>query len=844
MALFETFKNVAKGYLEDHLGTPKNIVQEPVQESMSQDNGHSTEPVASSERRPLWNFGTVNDRLSFPHKEPLPMPSRDPAQEALSLVNAQSKAAMQETQSNINAQNCGPEQVMDLATGTVTGDVSVAQTPADLGLSMATSNAPTVPFNPMPTGKDPKVVEQQLQSFQRANAGQMSVPGSESSSIFAKFRKGATGTAPDLSYVEDARKRVDRQVDMQEEITKRWAMARSGRDYVKGMSIDDIPAAAMVLAMKEVPTPAYVTEAQKYYQTVVAQYGHDVSVLKELAKQDEALRTAINTQVAYANEQYQRASAAKDLGISMGAYTKGEQVVFFDQNGARSISHVDKDMAESMAKQADQITKSMEAYEKRVASGEDVSKLTGSVVQTWNSAVSSGSIDANTGYSRILGYLSHENTWTLEDKMLASKLESQGYNQQSVVTAIAINHVPSLRQKMMEMVALNKQAADTGVGKMSGGALNTIYSSADAATMVNAMQEIELQRSKEAYIRYAFQRDGDRALEHIASDSKLLAQFVDKNDPETYSALRDYALADNEVVKLDARARVADLMEKSQQLDVKLSGQVLTGNFGETAVKDRIQFMRDDGAMQRAAGGNQGLATVLEVNAEKFRGATGLYDATTMRDKVRQIVAGNKDKSLEDLIKEFQRAKIGEGLTKAEWERATTLAAQVSPRASTAYADEVLRNIDAAAYSRSLRSDHTFVVPGEAFQSMQMLANGYGVTLDKSMYRARPDGTFAVTLSPQKMALYNAMEQVTPAINQLIAKGQKPTVGQMKEVLASNSPKQLAAFEALCGSLMDTTLEQYANNLWRKYVGEQEELARMQRLMAQTQAATGGGDGR
>lgn len=848
MAIFDTIKNAAKGYVEDHLGAPQPAqnepAQEPAPETAAQNNARSAKPVAPSERRPLWDFRGVGDRLSFPHKDQQFL--RDPAQEVLSLANAQSKAAMQETQSNINAQNCGPEQVMDLATGAVTDNVSMAQTPADLGLSTATSNTPTVPLNPMPTGKDPKDVEQQLQQFQRANSMQTPMaPGSASGDVFARFRKGGAGTTPDLSYAEDARERADRHVDMQEEIVKRWAMARSGRDYVKGMPIEDIPAAAMILAMKEVPTPSYVTEARQYYQTVVTQYGHDVSVLRELAKQDENLRAAINTQVAYANERYQSASAAKDLGISLGTYTKGEKVVFFDQNGARSISHASKDTAEQMQKNVELITKSMEEYDKRVAAGEDVSKLTGSVVRTWNSAVSSGSIDANTGYSRILGYLSHENTWTLEDKVLASKLESRGYNWQSIVTAIAINHEPSLRQKMMEMVALNKQAAATGVGKMSGGALNTIYSSADADTMVNAMQEIELQRTKEAFTRMALQRDGDRALDAVASKEEIIEKLVDKNDPEMYSALRDYALAENAEVKLGARARVKDMMVKSPKLDVKLSGEVLTGAFGETNVNDRMQFLRDNDAPRRAAGDNQSLVMSLEAGIHKFRSITGLHEATEARDKVRQIVAAHKGKSTSELIKSFQQAKIREGLTEAEWKTAVTLAERVSPRASTAFADEVLRNIDAAGYSLAMQSPYTFTVSQDAFQKMNTMASNYGVTISKKEYKEMSDGTYSVTMSPQKAALYSAMEQVTPGINQLIAMGKKPTLGQLKEMLAVNNPKQLAAYEVLCGSLMETTLERYANNLWRKYVSEQEGLARAQRLMAmQTPITTGGGNGR
>lgn len=866
MALFENFKNAAKGYVEKHLGAPQPAQSAPAQEPQPETEAHTLvkqggmdvrtrqEKFADGVRS-VMPWGKKRDANIQPPEEDtvpqLPQTLSNPMQRILALSVDQSKAALQDTQKIINEMNSGPEQVMDLATGKITDNVSVAQTPADLGLSKATSNAPPVPLNTMPTGQDPATVTKNMQAFQQANV--MKMPGTTgagtSSGIFAWSSKGAGGASPDLTYVNEARGQVDRQVGMLEEVTKRWAMARSGRDYVKGMSIDDIPAAAMILAMKEVPTPAYVTEAQKYYQTAVTQYGHDISVLKEAAKQDEALRAAINTKVAFANERANAYSAARDLNIPMSAYINGEQVVLFEQDGARSISGADKDTAERMQKQVDQITKGMEDFDKRVEKGEDVSKLTGSVVQTWNNAVMSGSIDANTGYSRILGYLGHENTWTSGDRVLAAKLRGQGLNPQSITTAIAINHIPSLKQKFMQMAELNKQAEASGVGKMTGGALNTMYSSSDAATVVNAMNEIEVQRFNEAHYLAAIRRDNDRALNASTGSQDRTSTLFDGSvkDKEAFQAWQDYGLAtgsNNDILIQETRGRLRGTMVNSKELNLRMVGSVLLDGFGESTVEDRIELLQNDKAISRAAGGHKPLEMSLNAAAEGYRDASGLHEANAQREGLRRVLAENKGKPLGALITKLQEAKIMEGVTKAQWETAMTAAERVSPRASKEYADEVLRRIDAATYSLSLRSPREFLVSEASLQAMQKMAKNYGTSISKKDIHTASNGQTYVRLSPQRMALYSALEQVTPTINALIAAGKKPTVGMLKNALAEN-PQQLAAYETLCGADIEATMEKYANNLWQKYVGELEAQARMHRIIeAQSQPYTGGGDGR
>ena len=866
MALFENFKNAAKGYVEGHLGAQQPVQSEPAQKSQPETEVHTlvkqggTDVRTRQEKfadgvRSAMSWGKKRDANIQPPEEDiipqLPQTLSNPLQRILALSVDQSKAALQETQNIIDETNSGPERVMDLATGKITDNVSIAQTPADLGLSKATSNAPPVPLNTMPTGQDPATVTKNMQVFQKANA--MRMPGATgtgtSSNVFAKFRKGADGNVPDLTYADEARSRVNRQVDMLEEVTKRWAMARSGRDYVKGMHMDDIPAAALILAMKEVPTPAYVTEAQKYYQTAVTQYGHDISVLKEAAKQDEALRAAINTKVAFANERANAYSAARDLNIPMSAYTNGEQIVLFEQDGARSISGADKDTAERMQKQVDQITKGMEEFDKRVEKGEDVSKLTGSVVQTWNNAVMSGSIDANTGYSRILGYLGHENTWTSGDRVLAAKLRGQGLNPQSITTAIAINHIPSLKQKFMQMAELNKQAGASGVGKMTGGALNTMYSSADAATVVNAMNEIEVQRFNEAHYLAAIRHDNDRALNaSVDSLDRTNALFEGSaTDVEAFQAWQDFGLVNdgtNDILVQESRGRLRNAMVNSKQLNLRMVGSVLFDGFGESAVEDRMELLQNDKAISKAAGDNKLLTMALNTAAEDYRAASGLHDANTQRKNLRRMFAENKGKPIGELITKLQEAKIMEGVTKAQWETAMTAAERVSPRASKEYADEVLRRIDAATYSASLRSPRDFLVTETSLQTMRNVAQNYGTSISERDIRTAPNGQLYVRMSPQRMALYSALEQVTPAINALIAAGKKPTVGMLKNALAEN-PQQLAAYETLCGADIEATMEKYANNLWQKHVGEMEAQARMQRVLAaQPQAYTGGGNGR
>ena len=866
MALFEHLKNAAKGYVEEHLGAPQPAQSEPAQEPQPETEAHTlvkqggTDVRTRQEKfadgvRSAMSWGKKHDVDIQPPEEDiipqLPQTLSNPMQRILALSVDQSKAALQETQNIINETNSGPERVMDLATGKITDNVSVAQTPADLGLSKATSNAPPVPLNTMPTGLDPATVAKSMQAFQSANA--VRVPGATGtgtiSGVFAKFRKGADGNGPDLTYVDKARGLVNRQVNMLEEVTKRWAMARSGRDYVNGMSMDDIPAAALILAMKEVPTPAYVTEAQKYYQTAVAQYGHDISLLKEAVKRDETLRSAINTKVAFANERANVYSAARDLNVPMSAYTNGEQIVLFEHDGARSIAGADKDTAEIMQKQADQIVKGMEEFNKRVENGEDVSKLTGSVVQTWNNAVMSGSIDANTGYSRILGYLGHENTWTSGDRVLAAKLRGQGLNPQSITTAIAINHIPSLKQKFMQMVELNKQASASGVGKMTGGALNTLYSSADAATVVNAMNEIEVQRFNEAHYLAAIRQDNDRAL-NASVDSQVRTNYLfegSASDADAFQAWQDFALVNdgtNDILVQESRGRLRSAMAKSKQLNLRMVGSVLLDGFGESAVEDRMSLLQNDTAISRAAGGNKSLAVALSTAAESYRNDSGLQEANTQRENLRRIIAENKGKPLGELITKLQEAKILEGVTKAQWETAMTTAERVSPRASTEYADEVLRRIDAATYSASLRRPRDFMMTETALQTMQNAAQNYGTSISKKDIRVASNGKLYVRMSPQRMALYSALEQVTPAINALITAGKKPTAGMLKNALAEN-PQQLAAYETLCGADIEATMEKYANNLWQKHVGEMEAQARMQRMMAaQPQAYTGGGNGR
>lgn len=866
MALFENFKNAAKGYVEEHLGAPQPAQSEPAQKPQPETEAHTlvkqggTDVRTQQEKfadgvRSAMSWGKKRDANIQPPEEDvipqLPQTLSNPLQRILALSVDQSKAALQETQNIIDETNSGPERVMDLATGKITDNISIAQTPADLGLSGSTSNAPPVPLNTMPTGQDPATVTRNLQAFQKANA--MRVPGATgtgtSSGVFAKFRKGADDNTPDLTYVDDARRRVNQQVDMLEEVTKRWAMARSGRDYDEKMSMDDIPAAALILAMKEVPTPAYVTAAQNYYQTAVTQYGHDISVLKEAAKQDEALRSAINTKVAFANERANAYSAARDLDIPMSAYTNGEQIVLFEQDGARSISGADKDTAERMQKQVDQITKGMEEFDKRVENGEDVSKLTGSVVQTWNNAVMSGSIDANTGYSRILGYLGHENTWTSGDRMLAAKLRGQGLNPQSITTAIAINHIPSLKQKFMQMVELNKQAGTSGVGKMTGGALNTMYSSADAATVVNAMNEIEVQRFNEAHYLAAIRHDNDRALNaSVDSIDRTNALFEGSaTDVEAFQAWQDFGLVNdgtNDILVQESRGRLRNAMVNSKQLNLRMVGSVLLDGFGESAVEDRMELLRNDRAISKAAGDSKLLTMALNAAAEDYRDAGGLQEANTQRKNLRRMFAENKGKPIGELITKLQEAKIMEGVTKAQWETAMTAAERVSPRASKEYADEVLRRIDAATYSASLRSPRDFLVTETSLQTMKNAAQNYGTSISEKDIRMAPSGQLYVRMSPQRMALYGALEQVTPAINALIAAGKKPTAGMLKNALAEN-PQQLAAYETLCGADIEATMEKYANNLGQKHVGEMEAQARMQRVLAaQPQAYTGGGNGR
>lgn len=826
MALFENIKRGAKTMVEDLLNQPRSDA--PVTE------GHAT-----AERETEWDSPAYVPVLPWRSKKDVdiaPPPlgddlqkpqdtnpnayaasSVDPSIPVMSLVDAQSKAMMDEAQDAINVDNSGAEEVTDLTTGSPTGQVNMAQTPAEIGLSSATSDAPTVPANLNARGLDKaqlqEIVKKRQELFDAENASMSGkvAPSSVKSStgIFAKFRQGQKA---DLSYVDKAREKASKAVDETKELTMRWAAARSGIHYTSGMEIGDIPAAAIVLATKDIPTPAYVTEAQQYYQTAVSQYGHDITLLREAMAQDAKLQESVNIIAQENNARYSQQMAARDLDLTLPEYTMGEQITQFDAKGMRYTAGSSKEQAEAMQKNMDAKYKFMEKYDKMVGDGQDVSAFSPAISRYWYSAMTSGQIDANAGASHLLGYFSHENTWSAEDKKLAAKLRSRGFNEQSVVTAIVANNVPRLKQNIKELAALNAQAAAAGLGKRSGSTLNTVYNSTDLSQLDAVMRELELQKRSNSSRYLDFRQDDLKLLTAMAA-SETENPGVLYKDYNLKEAVDDYYMASEPDVKLEALHRAEQQMMASKNPAERLTGSVTFGGFGSSSVQDRKDYLRDDAAIAASKISGQMLGQAVVAMAGSYRTMSGSRDMAMARKEVSDILRKYKNASQSELIKALMTVsslrKVSEGVIG----RAVATAEAIGSRVSADYAERFFDNIDAETMSVANTTPAKFTVTAQSLQIMQERANAMGTEIAKSQIHENADGTAFIMLTPQAAALHQIMDDCT---QDLLVKAQSGTAlsdGDLAVIVASKNPKGLAALETVAGPNVLTVLRNYYRNV-------------------------------
>ena len=832
MALFDNFKQSLRSVVEGAL-------------SQSRSNGPVTDGHATTERETEWDskiplpvtpwrrktdvdIPAPEEELTPPHELLMKEPG-GPA--ILGLADAQSKAMMDEAQGSINADNSGAEEVTDLTTGSPTGQVNVAQTPAEIGLSSATSDASTVPANLNARGLDDaqvrSIVEKRQKMFDAENApnapvGAASGAGTVSRSVFARFKP--KGTA-DLSYVDAAREKADKAVDFTQELTMRWAAARSGMHYTKGMGIGDIPAAALVLATKDIPTPAYVTEAQKYYQTAVAQYGHDVTLLRDAMAQDAKLQESFNIIAQESNARSAMLTQARDSKLTMAEYTGGEQISFLGAKGMRYSAGATKEQQESMQKALDAGYKFMEEYDKKVTSGEDVSAFSPSIARYWYSAMISGQLDANAGAARLLGYFSHENTWSEDDKMLAIKLRSRGFNEQSVVTAVVANNVPNLKQNIKELAALNGQSELAGLGKRSGSTLNTVYNSTDLGLLDGAMQELETQKRGRDFTYLSFRNDALKPLETIAKSSEgNLGKLYD--DPELFEIEQYVAGTNDPSIKRESLRRMEQHMAASTNPGMRLTGSVLTKGLGRSSVKDRMDFLRDNNAIVEA--GATGLTgRALTSMAESFRTLSGTRDLALGRKEASEIFAKYKDAPQSELIKHLMQLKAFQNMSESVIKRAISTADTLGSRVGTGYAERFWDYIETETMSLAATMPVAFTVSAQSLEIMKENAVRLNGSIAKSQLHPNADGSWQVMLTPQAAALHQAMADCGPEFQRMIAEGRVPTDGDILTVLATRNPKALAALETTCGPYLAKTLRGYFGILRDKYA---------QNLQAQAQA--------
>lgn len=814
MALFDNFKQSLRNAVEGALSQPRS-------------DGPVTEGHAMTERETEWDSKIPVPVTPWRRKtdvdipapeEELPSPQEELMKEPggpaiLGLADAQSKAMMDEAQGSINADNSGAEEVTDLTTGSPTGQVNVAQTPAEIGLSSATSDASTVPANLNARGLDDAQVraafEKRQKMYEAENAptmpsGVSSGTGSGSRSVFARFKP--KGTA-DLSYVDAAREKANKAVDFTQELTMRWAAARSGIHYAKGMGIGDIPAAALVLATKDIPTPAYVTEAQKYYQSAVAQYGHDITLLKEAMAQDAKLQESFNIVAQESNARSAMLTQARDSKLTMAEYTGGEQISFLGAKGMRYSAGATKEQRESMQKALDAGYKFVEEYDKKVTSGEDVSVYSPAVARYWYSAMVSGQLDANAGASRLLGYFSHENTWSEDDKMLAIKLRSRGFNEQSVVTAVVANNVPQLKQNIKELAALNGQAELAGLGKRSGSTLNTVYNSTDLGLLDGAMQELETQKRGRDFAYLSFRYDALKPLETIAKspDGNLGKLY---GDSELNEIEQNIALTNDPGIKRESLRRMEQHMAASANPGMRLTGSVLTKGLGRSSVKDRMDFLRDNNAIVEA--GATGLTgKALTSMADSFRRLSGTRDLALGRKEASEIFAKYKDAPQSELIKHMMQLKVFEGMSESVIKRAISTADTLGSRVGTGYAERFWDYIEAETMSLAATTPVAFAVSAQSLAIMKEDAVRLGGSIAESQIHRNADGSAQVMLAPQAAALHQAMADCGPEFQRMIAEGRVPTDGEILTVLATRNPKALAALETTCGPYLVKTLRGY-----------------------------------
>lgn len=814
MALFDNFKQVLRNTVEDAFNQPRS--GGPVTE------GHATAeretewdskiptPVTPWRRQPDVDIPAPEEELQSPQE----LLTKEPGgPNILGLVDAQSKAMMDEAQGSINADNSGAEEVMDLTTGSSTSNVNVAQTPAEIGLSSATSEAPTVPANLNARGLDDAqiraAVEKRQQMFDAENAPNVPVDdilgtGKTSKSIFARFKP--QGTA-DLSYVDKAREQANEAVDFTKELTMRWAAARSGIHYKEGMDIGAIPSAALVLATKDIPTPAYVTEAQKYYQSAVAQYGHDITLLKEAMAQDAKLQESINIVVQENNARSVMQTAARDSNLTLLEYIDGEKISQLGARGMRYSVGATKEQRESMQKALDDGYKFMEQYHKLVTDGKDVSAFSPSIGRYWYSAMVSGQIDANAGASQLLGYFSHENTWSADDRMLAIKLRSRGFNEQAVVTAVVANNVPQLKQNIKELALLNSQSELAGLGKRSGSTLNTVYNSTDLGLLDGAMQELETQKRGRDLEYFSFRSDALKPLDAITSSStKNLGTLY--GDFDLHEIEKDMALTNDPSVKREALRRLEQYVASSTDPGLRLTGSVLTKGLGRSSVKDRIEFLRNDNAIVEAhAEGLAGMA--VSRMAENFRNLSGTRDLAQGRKEVGEVLTRFKDAPQSELIKGLMQLKLFQGMSESVIRRAVSTADTIGSRVGTAYAERFWDYIEAETLSMAATTPVSFKVSAQSLAIMKENAARNGGSIANSQIHQNADGSYQVMLTPTAAALHQAMADCGLDFQRMVAEGRVPTDGQILTILSMRNPKALSVLETTCGPHLKDTLRGY-----------------------------------
>ena len=837
MALFDSFKTVAQNAVEGALG-----IQRPQKDSQPADFKAPASSSSQAFDKPIqlpvmpWRkerdvsqapvkSGTqASVEISAPPADTMPntyaASETQRAPDILQLADAQSAAMMQETQDAINADNSGDEQVVEMMSGTPTQQIVAAKTPVELGLSKATGNLPPVPVNDVPTGPSPaftkETVRQEQARMQAANApASANIAQSGAASATGLFNKYRNLNRPNTSYVNEARKRANDYVTQLQEMTMRWAAASSGRNYTKGMSMGDIPAAALVLAMRDIPTPAYVTEAQKYYQSAVAQYGSDIQLIKAAAEQDGKLQAAIDTAAKYNNELRMRRTAARTTGLSVEQYLEGESAVDFGADAIRFASMADKDTRTAMNAYYDNTMKRLKPFMDKVDAGEDVSALTSGVAQGLYADIVSGNLDANTGASLLLGYLGRDNTRSRDDKALAAKLERRGYNDQAINTALAIRCIPQLKQNFLELEFLNRQADGVGVKRMAGNALNTVFASRDVSDILGLMDELDMAKRQEAILDVELNKT---PLSRIRMASRWLKGNLGsaKENRELVHTLDDVNLVKDPTVLMETVDGFREECEKSPRPELRVMGSALQDGLGSSKASDRLQLLQDPQAIGRLRlTGLTGMAFDGAVNS--YATFSGKYDRIQARDAVQNVLERYRGKPIGETVEALQQTALLKGLSSNVLEQyVMTAEDQARNRSSTARADALLDQFEMNALNMSVTKPLSFTVQPNELDAMREYANAYGLAFDEEAIKEDSLGGLSVEMTPMRAVMYDMAARIVPTISDALGTGRVLSADDIITYIAQ-TPNDLVAVETLCGPRFHTMVDNLIRNMANKY---------------------------